>query len=257
MAESATATRIFADLARALPEGFVDLLQQALAAKSGDRVAELGCGSGELAARLASHGIHVDATDSSATMIASAKANYPGHLVHWFRMTADAFLDESDSKYAGFYAMEAFHLFRDPTKLIARIADYLLPGGSLAIAWRIAEWESRCGMTVPAVFARYGAAFPNWSYSMCHGLPEWLGPGWHEPETSVFLAPSRSSVPEVVDYLCAIDLATHIRERYLPDFRRDIAAAVAEVATDEGMFAGQTQFGVTVARRHVGDWREA
>src|SRR3954447_22483867 len=52
-------------------------LVELLAPKPGERVLDIGCGTGQLTAEIASAGAEVTGLDNSATMIAQAHANFP------------------------------------------------------------------------------------------------------------------------------------------------------------------------------------
>src|SRR5271165_3913060 len=54
-------------------EGLIDLLDP----QPGDRILDLGCGSGQLTAKIAESGAEVTGFDRSAEMIAEARRNFP------------------------------------------------------------------------------------------------------------------------------------------------------------------------------------
>ncbi len=97
--------------------------------KPGDRVLELGCGTGGTAIRLAPSVAQFIATDFSAEMIRIARAKpAPGNLE--FRV-ADAEASFSSGPFDAICAFNVLHLVDDPAGLLAGIHDHLKPGGLL------------------------------------------------------------------------------------------------------------------------------
>ena len=100
-------------------------LMSLLAPVSGERVLDLGCGTGELAAELADLSIQVHGIDADASMIAQARAKHPQVRFeqadgHDFVLTdpVDAVLSNA-----------ALHWMLDPSAVIARVKAALRPGG--------------------------------------------------------------------------------------------------------------------------------
>lgn len=100
-------------------------LVRLLAPVHGERVLDLGCGTGELAAELADLGIEVQGIDADAAMIAKARSRHPAVAFeqadgHGFRLAepVDAVLSNA-----------ALHWMLDPAAVIARVRAALRPGG--------------------------------------------------------------------------------------------------------------------------------
>ncbi|WP_157463658.1 class I SAM-dependent methyltransferase, partial [Deinococcus pimensis] len=89
-----------------------------LDARQGERIVDLGCGTGELTARLADGGALVEGLDASPEMIASARARFP-NLV--FRV-ADARTFEVDEPVDAVFSNAALHWVRPPEPLAPRVA---------------------------------------------------------------------------------------------------------------------------------------
>jgi trans-aconitate methyltransferase len=96
-----------------------------LAPEPGERVLDLGCGTGELAAELAGLGVEVRGIDADASMIAQAQAKHPEIAFeqadgHEFVLAepVDAVLSNA-----------ALHWMLDPMSVITRVYAALRPGG--------------------------------------------------------------------------------------------------------------------------------
>lgn len=124
-----------------------------LAPVAGERVLDLGCGTGELAAELVALGLEVHGIDADAAMVAQARARHPevafeladGHdfvVAH----PVDAVLSNA-----------ALHWMLDPAAVIARVSAALRPGGRFVaefggqgnvatIRWAVAEAAATIGV---------------------------------------------------------------------------------------------------------------
>jgi trans-aconitate methyltransferase len=96
-----------------------------LAAVPGERVLDLGCGTGELASALAALGIEVCGIDADAAMIAQARALHPE--IGFEQADGHDFVlaDPVDAVLSN----AALHWMLDPSAVIARVRAALRPGG--------------------------------------------------------------------------------------------------------------------------------
>jgi len=101
--------------------GLIDLL----APQAGERILDLGCGTGPLAAELAKRGCHVIGMDLSAEMVREARRNYPDLD---FRV-ADATSFTVDEPVDAVFSNAVLHWVRPPEEAARAIAAALRPGG--------------------------------------------------------------------------------------------------------------------------------
>jgi trans-aconitate methyltransferase len=106
-------------------EGLVDLL----APQPGERIVDLGCGSGQLTARIAESGAHVIGIDRSPEMIAQARVNFP---YIDFRV-ADATGFEVESPVDAVFSNAVLHWVRDANSAIGCVWQALKPGGRFVL----------------------------------------------------------------------------------------------------------------------------
>jgi trans-aconitate 2-methyltransferase len=88
---------------------------QWLSPNSGERILDLGCGTGQLTASIAETGAEVVGIDSSATMLAEARQNYPEiEFVH-----ADAHEFHFDKPFDAVFSNAVLHWISDPYRVVA------------------------------------------------------------------------------------------------------------------------------------------
>lgn len=106
-------------------EGVVDLL----APEQGERVLDLGCGTGHLTETIAEQGASVVGLDASAEMIERARKTYPDRrFVH---ADARSFNAEFDEPFDAVFSNAALHWVpeADHDALLASVRNALQPGG--------------------------------------------------------------------------------------------------------------------------------
>lgn len=101
-------------------------LVDTLAARPGERILDLGCGTGGLTAAIAAQGAEVYGIDVSAEMIAKARADHPGLAFD----VADGHDFSVPKPCDAVFSNAALHwMSRDPDAVIARVRAALRPGG--------------------------------------------------------------------------------------------------------------------------------
>ncbi|NUM54415.1 MAG: methyltransferase domain-containing protein [Candidatus Hydrogenedentes bacterium] len=93
--------------------------------KPGERILDLGCGTGHLTHEIASRGAKVVGMDNSAEMIAQARAKYPALD---FRI-ADARVMQFDEPFDAVFSNAALHWIHEAGDVVRSIAAALEPGG--------------------------------------------------------------------------------------------------------------------------------
>src|SRR5580704_671084 len=94
-----------------------------LNAKPGERILDVGCGTGQLTADITQFGAEVVGIDSSPEMIATAQKNFPQVRFEVADATALTYADEFDVVISN----AALHWVRDQPAAIASIARALKP----------------------------------------------------------------------------------------------------------------------------------
>ena len=98
-----------------------------LAAGPGERVLDLGCGTGHLAAEIARSGAEVVGIDSSPEMVEQARCNYPELRFEVADSTDFSFPEPFDAVFSN----AALHWMRPPERVAGCVARTLKPGGRL------------------------------------------------------------------------------------------------------------------------------
>ena len=104
-----------------MPADLLDLLRPA----TGERILDVGCGTGHLAARIAECGASVLAIDSSPSMVELARRNYPAIRFELLDVLEMRLRSEFDAVFSN----ATLHWVTRPEEAAARIFDALKPGG--------------------------------------------------------------------------------------------------------------------------------
>ena len=100
-----------------------------LDAQPGERVLDLGCGTGDLAAEIAASGARVHGLDGDAAMIRAAVEKYGSVNGAPTFAVADGHTFTVDEPFEAVFSNAALHWMTRPDAVIARVHDALRPGG--------------------------------------------------------------------------------------------------------------------------------
>jgi trans-aconitate 2-methyltransferase len=93
--------------------------------RPGERILDVGCGTGQLTARIAESGAEVEGLDSSTEMIGQARRNYPNIR---FRL-ANAAEFTVEQPYDAVFSNAVLHWIKDAESAVSSFASALKPGG--------------------------------------------------------------------------------------------------------------------------------
>ena len=126
----------------------IDLLDP----KPGERILDLGCGTGHLTAQIAERGAVVTGLDASVSMIAQARQNYPK-----LKFTlADARDFPASEPFDAVFSNAALHWMPDAEAVIAAVHQALKPGGRFVAEMGGLGNIAAIRVALQAVLARYG-----------------------------------------------------------------------------------------------------
>ena len=97
--------------------------------KPGERVLDLGCGTGRLTREIADSGAEVAGIDSSPDMIARARKNYPELRFE----LADALTFQPEEPFDAVFSNAVLHWVKPPEGAVKTIARALKPGGRMVV----------------------------------------------------------------------------------------------------------------------------
>jgi trans-aconitate methyltransferase len=195
-------------------------LIEILAPRAGERVLDLGCGTGHLTARIAEAGAEVVGIDSSPEMIAEARRLFPSISFE----VADARDFHFDEPFDAVFSNAVLHWVKPPEQAVACVRRALGPGGRF-----VAEFGGRGN--VAAIVDALGAA------SRAIGLGAWEHP-WYYPSIGEYAPLLERAGLEVTD-AALFDRPTPLEgtdglRHWVEMFARDLVARVP--AADRGRF---------------------
>lgn len=139
----------------------------------GDRVLEIGCGTGGTAIRLASHVASYTATDFSAEMIRIARSKLAPATLHFERTDAQRAFD--GAPFDAICAFNVLHLVDDLPGLLRQIHSALKPGGVLICkTWCFADlgWKFRLLFAALRLIGMFPLAAQQSSASLARAITD-------------------------------------------------------------------------------------
>ncbi|OKH35740.1 SAM-dependent methyltransferase [[Phormidium ambiguum] IAM M-71] len=145
-------------------------LLELLAPQPDERILDLGCGTGQLTAKIASVGAKIWGIDADKSMIEQAQQNYPN--LHW--LIADARNFQVDEPLDAVFSNAALHWIKEADAVIQCVYQALKPGGRF-----VAEFGGRgnIGAIAQAIFTTLE--------NMGLGNPQTLNP-WYFPSIAEY-----------------------------------------------------------------------
>jgi len=93
--------------------------------KPGERILDVGCGTGHLAAQISESGAQVTGVDRSAEMVAAARLAYPNLKFEVCDARSLSFLEEFDAVFSN----ATLHWIHEPERVLQGVWKALRPGG--------------------------------------------------------------------------------------------------------------------------------
>lgn len=208
----------------AYPGELVDRACQVAGIGSGDRVLEIGCGSGQLTRDLLARGLHVTALEPGTNLTALARRNLEGAGEVEF---VNARFEEALlplGRFTAVFSASAFH-WVDPEVGWRKAADVLVPGGTLALVQYFGLEEPRSKRDQEAVLAALGRVAPDIA-------ARW--PTYRDLDATLAgMEQRRGNVSEVWAWLGGYDLAQDCAGRLFGDVQVALRPELVEHTPDE------------------------
>jgi ubiquinone/menaquinone biosynthesis C-methylase UbiE len=208
----------------AYPDKLIDRACRVAGIGSGDRVLEVGCGSGQLTRGLVTRGLHVTVLEPGKSLIALARQNLEGAGEVEFvnAQFEDALLPRK--QFAAVFSASAFH-WVDPKVSWQRAADVLVPGGTLALVQYCGLEEPRSKPDQEAALAAIKKIVPdiaaNWPvYRDLHA-------------TLAGMEQRRGNVSEVWAWLGSYDIGQDYAGRLFGDVQVAVMPKLVEHTPDQ------------------------
>jgi ubiquinone/menaquinone biosynthesis C-methylase UbiE len=144
----------------AYPDELIDHACLAAGIGSGDRVLEVGCGTGQLTRSLAGRGLRVVAVEPGTNLISLARRNLAGAAEVEFVNARFENARLPRERFRAVFSASAFH-WADPETSWQRAADVLAPGGTLALVQYFGLAEARTKQDQDAALAAMRRAAPD------------------------------------------------------------------------------------------------
>jgi trans-aconitate methyltransferase len=135
-----------------LAAGVLELLDT----KPGERILDLGCGTGHLTAQIAEAGAHVVGVDRSPEMIRQAKERYPSLRFEVMDAREIALNENFDAVFSN----ATLHWINEPKRVIVRIKNLLRSGGRFVAEFGGKGNTGELLMAVQHAWAKLGLAGP-------------------------------------------------------------------------------------------------
>jgi ubiquinone/menaquinone biosynthesis C-methylase UbiE len=208
----------------AYPDELVDRACQVAGIGDGDRVLEIGCGSGQLTRSLVARGLHVTALEPGENLMALARQNLEGAGVVEFMNTRFEDASCRPEHFRAVFSASALH-WVDPEVSWLKIADVLVPGGTLALIQYFGLEEQRSKHDQEAMLAAVRKVAPDIAAS-------W--PTYRDLDATLAGAEQRrDNVSAVWAWLGCYDVAQDYASRLFSDVQVAVVPKLIEQTADE------------------------
>src|SRR6516225_8285800 len=206
------------------PDELVDQACEVAGIGSGDRVLEVGCGSGHLTRGLVARGLHVTALEPGKNLIALARQNLEG--AGEVEFVSAQFEDASlpRKQFQAVFSASAFH-WVDPKVSWQKAADVLVPGGTLALVQYFGLEEPRSKLDQDAALAAMSKVAPDIA-------AHW--PSYRDLDATLAgMEQRRGNVSEVWAWLGSYDVGQDHAGRLFGDVQVAVMPKLIELTSDE------------------------
>jgi ubiquinone/menaquinone biosynthesis C-methylase UbiE len=208
----------------AYPDELVDQACRVAGIRSGDRVLEVGCGSGQLTRGLVARGLRVTAVEPGTSLIALARQNLEGAggVEYVNAQFEEALLPRE--QFQAVFSASAFHWI-DPEVSWQKAADVLVPGGTLALVQYCGLEEPRSQEDQEAALAAIRKVAPdiadNW-------------PAYRDLDATLAgMEQRRGNVSEVWAWFGSYDIGQDYASRLFGDVQVAVMPRLVEHTPDE------------------------
>ena len=208
----------------AYPDELIDQACLVAGIGRGDRVLEVGCGSGQLTRSLASRGLRVTALEPGKSLISLARQNLAGSAAVEFvnAQFEDAQLPREH--FRAVFSASAFH-WVDPEVSWQRAADVLVPGGTLAVMQYFGMEEARTKQDQYAALAAVRTVAPDIAAS-------W--PAYRDLDTTLAgIEQRRGNISRAWSWLGSYDIGREYVGRLFGDVHAAVMPKLSEHTPDQ------------------------
>ena len=199
-------------------------LVQLLDPQPGERILDLGCGTGQLTAEIARSGAQVTGLDNSADMLADARKNFPDLSF----VVGDAARFDFPEPFDAVFSNAVLHWVKDADGAVGSIARALHPGGRF-----VAEFGGRGNIrtvqaALRAVLGPGADEQSPWYYpSIGEYAPVMERHGLEVSNASLFDRPTPLNGEDGMDHWLRMFTQTYLRQ-FSPDRASDIVRQLVE-----------------------------
>ncbi len=206
------------------PDELVDQACQVAGIGDGDQVLEIGCGSGQLTRSLVARGLRVTALEPGTNLIALARQNLEGAGAVEFMNARFEDASCSHERFRAVFSASALH-WVDPKVSWRKIADLLVPGGTLALISYFGLAGERSKHDQEAMLAAMRKAAPDIA-------ADW--PAYRDLDATLAgVKQRRENVSAVWAWLGSYDVAQDYASRLFSDVQVAVVPKLIEQTADE------------------------